>query len=445
MPNQPLSISRRNWIKGSGAALAATALPKWFLEETLDAAEPEAPKSPNDKPSIGLIGCGGRGRADAQEAARFANIVAVCDLDEGHALGASKAFGGAKVYKDFRKLLERDDIHAVINGTPDHWHTLVNLTALKAGKDIYSEKPLTLTIDEGKRLVDAVNRSGRILQVGSQQRSEANFRLACELVRNGRIGKLKEITVILPAGMWGGPFKPEPPPPELDWDMWLGQAPKVDYLPQRCHGTFRYWWDYSGGTMTDWGAHHNDIALWAMGLEPNGPTEIDGRPLIAMVPGGFTAESEYHVEYTYANGVKHNCISTAADSGFGALLKQGPGVIHNGIRFDGSEGWIWVTRGQLQASKPQIIQEPLSSNAQRLYVSNDHKGNFFECIRMRKPPVAPVEAGHRAVSVCHLGVISMRLGRPLKWDPEKQRFVNDEEADKWLSRDQRKPWTYDMI
>lgn len=443
MPNQPPSLSRRTWMKAGGAALAAAALPRWFVEETLDAAEPPAPRSANDKPNAALIGCGGRGRADAHEAQPFCKIVAVCDVDEGHAQGASKEFGGAQQYHDFRKVLERDDIHVIINATPDHWHTLVNLAALKAGKDIYGEKPLTLTIDEGKRLVEAVKNSGRIFQVGSQQRSDPNFRLACELVRNGRIGKLQEITVILPSGLFGGPFPSKPVPAELDWDFWQGQAPKTDYVPERCAFSFRYWWDYSGGTMTDWGAHHNDIALWALGLE--GPTSVDGKPSIDMIPGGYTAASQYHVEYTYANGVRHHCISTFDDVWTGGNAHQGPGTLHNGVRFEGKDGWIWVTRGQLQASKPDILHEPLGSGAQRLYVSNDHKANFFECVRTRKQPVAPVEAGHRAVSVCHLGVISMRLGRRLQWDPQKQQFVNDDEADKWLSREQRKPWTYDMI
>lgn len=440
-----LYVSRRKMMKSVGLLAALAALPKWFVEETLDAAAPDAPRSANDKPNCALVGCGGRGRGDAHEASPFCNIVAVCDVDERHASGASREFGGASPYSDFRKLMERDDIHAIINGTPDHWHTFVNLHALKAGKDVYSEKPLTLTIDEGKRLVDAVKTSGRILQVGSQQRSDPNFRLACELVRNGRIGKLQEVTVILPTGLWGGPFQPQAVPDGLNWDMWLGQAPTVDYVPQRCHTTFRYWWDYSGGTMTDWGAHHNDIALWGMGMDHSGPVTIDGKPSVDMVSGGYTAASEYHIEYTYANGVRHHCISTADDSGFGSILKQGPGTYHNGVRFDGKDGWIWVTRGQIQASKRDILHEPLGSDAVRLYASNDHKANFFECIRTRKQPVAPAEAGHRSVSVCHLGVLSMRLGRKLNWDPDKQQFVGDSEADKWLSREQRKPWTYEVV
>jgi myo-inositol 2-dehydrogenase / D-chiro-inositol 1-dehydrogenase len=436
--------TRRDLLKALGVGTAAATLPNWFLEETLDAAQTPEPKSANDKPNVALVGCGGRGTADANEARPFCNIVAVCDVDDRHAQAAAQTFK-AKPYKDFRKVLERDDIHAVITATPDHWHTLVNLAALKAGKDIYSEKPLTLTIDEGKRLVEAVRKNKRILQVGSQQRSESNFRLACELVRNGRIGKLREVSVILPVGARGGPFETRPVPKGLDWDMWQGQAPAVDYVEQRCHAMFRYWWEYSGSTLTDWGAHHNDIALWGMGMENSGPVTVSGKPAVNMIPGGYTAYSQYRVEYTYANGVQHHCFTTTDDTGFGATVRRGAGTLHNGVRFDGSSGWIWVTRGDIQASKKDILEEPLGSDAQRLPVSNNHKANFFESIRTRKDPIAPVEAGHRSISVCHLGVMSMRMNRALNWDPEKQQFVNDPDADKWLSRTQRAPYTYDTF
>ena len=437
------SVSRRGLLKAAGLAGAGAALPRWFLEETLDAAGPAAPKSANDKPNIALIGCGGRGRVDAHESTPFANVIAVCDVNDHHAQGASMEFADAKAYHDFRKVIERNDIDAIITGTPDHWHTLVNLHALRGGKDVYSEKPLTLTVDEGKHLVETVQKTNRILQTGSQQRSDPNFRLAAELVRNGRIGKLQEVTVILPAGLRGGPFNSEPVPDGLDWDFWLGQTPKVEYVPERGDVRFRYWYDYSGGTMTDWGAHHNDIVLWALGLD--GPVSISGKPAVEMVSGGYSAYSEYHVEYTYANGVRHHCLSTIDDNGFGGVVHRGPGTIHNGIRFDGSDGWIWVTRGQLEASNRDILHQPLPSSATRLYASNDHKANFFECLRTRQAPVAPAEAGHRAASVCHLGVISMRLGRELQWDPQKQQFVNDPEADKWLMRDMRTPWSYETI
>jgi predicted dehydrogenase len=434
---------RRSFLKASAAAAL---LPAWFVQECQSQDKPAPSSSPNERPNIALIGCGGRGRGIAQEAGSFANVIAVCDVDSKHAEEASKQFKGAKVYKDFRKLLERKDVNAILNGTPDHWHTLVNLAALKAGKDVYSEKPLTLTIDEGKRLVKAVRESGRILQTGSQQRSDPRFRLVCELVRNGRIGKLTRITTILPAGPNRGPFKPAEKPAELDWDFWQGQTKAHEYMPERCHMWFRYWLDYSGGTMTDWGAHHNDIALWAMGLDRSGPATIEGKVLVKPIEGGFTAPAQYEVEYTYANGVRHRCISTTGDTIFGSSERGAKSnVEHHGVKFEGTDGWIFVTRGHSAASRPELLSQPLTSPKVRLYVSNNHMGNFFDCLRSRKAPVCDVEIGHRSASVCHLGVIALRLGRKLNWDPDKEEFSDDREANGYLAREMRKPWTYDMV
>jgi predicted dehydrogenase len=441
MPDRQFNLSRRRFVRISAVAAAGSALPAWFLEECRSHAAATKPLSPNERPSIALIGCGGQGRYDTKLASAFGDVVAVCDVDSKHVEEASKQFNGAKVYRDFRKLLERDDIHAIINGTPDHWHTFVNLAVMKSGKDVYSEKPLTLTIDEGKRLIATARETRRILQTGSQQRSDRRFRLACELVRNGRLGKLQHVTTILPAGPRRGPFSPSPVPPELNWDFWQGQTPAVPYVKERCHGSFRYWWEYSGGTMTDWGAHHNDIALWGIGLERSGPVSVEGKALVRMIPGGFTAASEYRVEFTYANGVTHTCQSTNADNPAGGSTGQGE---HHGVKFEGTGGWIFVTRGNIEASKPELLTTPLASKSIELYVSNNHMGNFFDCIRARKQPICDAEIGHRSVSVCHLGVIAIRLGRKLRWDPDKEQFVSDQEADYWLAREQRKPWTYDI-
>ena len=446
MGSDRFSPSRRNVLKAAGGAAAAlAALPGWFVERTLDAAEPKAPTSANEKPNVALIGCGGRGRADAHEASKYCNIVAVCDVFDPHAEGASMEFPGARPYKDFRKVLEREDIPIVINATPDHWHTLVNLAAMKAGKDVYSEKPLTLTIDEGKRVVEAVKRTGRILQTGTQQRSDGNFRLAAELIRNNRLGKLKDVAVYVPAGMRGGPFASKPVPKGLDWDFWLGQAPKVDFVTERGDFRFRYWYDYSAGTMTDWGAHHNDIVQWALGMDDSGPVEVYGRPTSDLVPGGFTAYSEYRIDYLYANGVPLRVATTPNDAWTGAPINKDRGAQHNGIKFTGADGWLWVTRGKIEASRPEIVKEPLPSDAVRLHVSNDHKADFFQSVRTRKPPVCPAGVGHRSASVCHLGAISTRLGRKLHWDPQQEQFVDDDEANRWLAREQREPWTYENI
>jgi predicted dehydrogenase len=437
------TFRRREFLK---AAAGAALLPAWFLEEFRSFARPPQPRAANERPGIGLIGCGGMGRADARSAGRFGKVVAVCDVDARHAGEASKMFGGAKTHKDFRRLLEDKSIDVVINATPDHWHTLVNLAALKAGKDVYSEKPLTLTLDEGKWLVAAVRKSGRLLQTGSQQRSDARFHLACELVRNGRLGKLTGITTTLPAGLNQGPFKPAAVPKELDWDFWQGQAPQRDYVKERAHLTFRYWLDYSGGTLTDWGAHHNDIALWAMGLDRSGPTAVEGKALVAPVAGGYTAPSEYEVVYTYANGVRHRCVSTTANTIFGTVArKPRPGELLHGVRFEGPEGWIYVNREKIEASRHELILAPLKARKVALPVSTDHMGNFFDCVRTRKPPICDAEVGHRSVSLCHLGVVAIRLGRKLGWDPVREEFVRDKEADGHLRREMRKPWTYEMI
>jgi predicted dehydrogenase len=383
------------------------------------------------------------GRGDAKNASRFGRIAALCDVDDTNLAEAKKQWADAATFKDFRKVMERDDIHVIICGTVDHWHTLVSMAAMRAGKDVYCEKPLTLTIDEGKRLVKTQRQTKRILQTGSQQRSDKNFRLACELVRNGRIGRLKHIDVWLPAGRREGPFSPSPVPAGFDWDFWRGPTPDVPYVKERTHVTFRYWWDYSGGTMTDWGAHHNDIALWALGLDRSGPVSVEGKSLAEMIPGGFTAASEYDVLYTYANGVTHSCRSTTADTWYGAVANK-DGQRH-GVKFTGSDGSIWVTRGKIEASQPDLLTTPLASSAARLYESNDHMKNFFDCVRARKQPICEAEIGHRSATVCHLGAIAMRLGRKLKWDAQAEKFVGDREANKWLAREMRKPWTYSAV
>jgi predicted dehydrogenase len=439
-------IKRREFLKKVSMLGAGAALPAWWLEQSAAAAESVIAKSPNDQPAIALIGCGGRGRGIAGEASKFGRIIAVCDVDEKHAQQAAKQFDGAKTYKDFRKLLDTEKVDVVLTGTPDHWHTLVNIAAMKAGKDVYSEKPLTLTIEEGQRLIKVAKQTKRIFQTGSQQRSEDRFRLACELVRNDRLGKLKHVHVWLPAGPRSGPFSPAPVPAELDWDFWQGQAPWREYFAQRCHVFFRNFLEYSGGTLTDWGAHHNDIALWGMGAERSGPVSIEGKQLVEPIPGGFTTPSQYRVEYVYDNGVTHTCETTTRDRFDGSInpeetkVKQG-----NGVKFEGTDGWIFLTRGKIEASRPELLQEPLTRKKVELYVSKNHMGNFFDCVRSRKPTICEPEIGHRSVSVCHLGLIAIRLGRKLNWDPKRERFVNDKEADKFLAREMRKPWDYSMV
>ncbi len=436
-----MSTNRRSFLQTAAAAAAATSLPNWYLNELAQSAA--AATVVDDQPAIALIGCGGMGKGDAKNASRFGRIVALCDVDDSQLADAKKLWPDAETYKDFRKVMDRKDIQVVICGTVDHWHTLVSLAALRSKKDVYCEKPLTLTIEEGQHLVSAVRDTGGILQTGSQQRSDKNFRLACELVRNGRIGKLQHISVWLPRGRREGPFAKSISPSGFDWNMWQGPTPEVEYVRERTHVTFRYWWDYSGGTMTDWGAHHNDIALWGLGLERSGPVSIESKPLVEMIPDGFSAFSEYAVNYSYANGVTHSCHSTAANEWNGAVAD--PKGQQHGVKFEGADGWIWVTRGSIEASNPEFLTTPLAADGTRLYESNDHMGNFFDCIRTRKAPICEAEIGHRSASLCHLGVLSLRLGRKLQWNPETEQFVGDDDANQWLRRELRKPWSYDAV
>lgn len=433
-------VSRRRFLASAGLLAATSTLPSWYVNECM-AQQGPAPKQEDLR--IALIGCGGQGTGDARQASRYGKVVAVCDVDANRVAKAQERFPGATGYEDFRKLLERRDVDVVVCGTVDHWHTLVAMAAMKAGKDIYCEKPMTLTIDEGKHLVKVQKQTGRILQVGTQQRSDKYFRLACDLVRNKRIGTLKQVDVWLPAGMRQGPFKTSEVPKGFNYDFWLGSTTKVPYVTERTHRTFRYWWEYSGGTMTDWGAHHNDIALWALDMDDSGPVSAEGKQLVDMIPGGYTAASEYDLQYVYPNGVIHNCKSTTASSPFGAVLDK-KGQLH-GIKFIGTDGWIWVTRGMIDASNIDIIRTKLPDSAPRVYVSSHHMGNFIECVKTRKEPICPVGVGHRSASMSHLGVLAVRLGRKLNWDPVKEKFVNDPEAQSYVARDMRAPYDYNMI
>jgi len=448
MTPKAFPVSRRAFLQRCTALAAASGLPAWWIERELSAADaPPAPRSANDRPGILLVGCGGMGRGDAQNASRFGEVIAVCDVDAGHVEAAAKQFtrdGKAPAqFRDFRQALAHPGVHVVINATPDHWHTLINLAAVRAGKDVYAEKPLTLTIDEGRRLVRAVREKRAVLQTGTQQRSDNRFRLACELVRNGRLGRLQQITVFLPAGLRAGPFAPSPVPPGLDWDFYLGQAPKVEYVKERCHTTFRYWLDYSGGTITDWGAHHNDIARWALGQD--GPLTVTGKVLAEPIPGGYTAISEYEVIYTWPGGVRQVVRTTTDDNIFGGVVNK-DGQRH-GIRFEGTEGWLWVTRGDIEASREEILSTPLPAGAERFEASADHMGNFFACVRSRRDPIAHVEVGHRSASVCHLATIALRLRRPLTWDPAREEFTGEgaAEANAHVARAMRPPYDYGFI
>jgi predicted dehydrogenase len=448
---KPFQISRRSFIRRCAATTAATGLPLWFIQRELaEAADQPSSGLPaaNDRPGIALIGCGGMGGADLQAASRFGNIVALCDVKENHIKGLAPRYSGngrtPASAVDFRKILDRKDVDIVINATPDHWHSLINIGAAKAKKDVYGEKPLTLTIDEGKHVIKAVRDNKVVFQTGTQQRSDRRFRLACELVRNGRIGKLQTVEVFVPAGLREGPFEQDQPvPPGLDWDMWLGQAPKVGYMKERGNNTFRWWWDYAGGPVTDWGAHHNDIARWAIGQD--GPVSVEAKTIVGPLEGGFTTCKEFEATLTWANEVKQIVKTTTADTPFGGVVD--PKGQRNGVRFTGSDGWIWVNRGDLNASSEEIYQTPLPANAARLEVSGNHMGNFIDCVQSRKDPIARVEEGHRSAIIGHLIIIALFEGRKLQWDPAKEEFIGDgaRGANARLAREMREPYDYSFV
>jgi predicted dehydrogenase len=467
------TLSRRGFLERSLAAMTAGAgLPLWYAREVLAAEEEKAAKkktiAANDYLVMGAIGIGSpqsRGRAiyhDALRLKRGVQYVAACDVDRRHldnALGMMKSDGSAdaKGYKDYRELLERKDINAVTIATPDHWHALVAIEALRRGKDVYCEKPLTLTIAEGKALVKVAGETGRIFQVGSQQRSDRRFRLACQLARSGRLGKIKSVETRIGANPTSPSLPVVTPSKELDWDFWLGPTPQVDYVElrqgshifTRCHYEFRWWYDYSGGKMTDWGAHHNDIAQWGLGMDESGPVAVEatGTPP-SKEPNSYNCHPTFKVTYTYGNGTKlicsHTRLNGAVDPKTTRVSSGGKDreVGHdNGVLFVGEDGkWIFVNRSLITASDPKLLQEPLSPSSPRLYQSDDHMGNFIDGVRSRKPTICPATVGHRSVTVCHLGVIALRTGKKLKWDPVKEEFIGDNEANRWLSREMRRPW-----
>ena len=427
-------ITRRGFVKGAAAAMAAP----YLLSPRLRSAQGELRPAPSNRLMMGLIGCGGMGRADLHGFLEFdeVQVLAVCDPDVTQREAARKmveekyaeqsesgTYHGCEMYNDFRELLARDDIDAIIQATPDHWHALVVIHAARAGKDIYGEKPLSLTIAQGRAMSDAVRRHGRVFQTGSQQRSEERFRFACELVRNGRIGKVHTVICGLPTTPTTGNHPPEPVPEGFDYDLWLGPAPRAPYCSLRTHWNFRWILDYSGGQVTDWGAHHIDIAHWGLGLENTGPVAVEG---VGEFPpdGLWDAATNYRFTCTYATGVE---IVVTND-------------FENGVKWEGEDGWVFVNRGRIDAEPKSLLEETIAPNEEHLPTSPGHRRNFLDCVRSRREPIAPIEQAHRTITVAHLGNIAMRLGRKVRWNPDTERFVDDARADRMRDRAMREPW-----
>jgi len=411
--------------------------------------------APSNRIALGIIGTGNQGLNDIKGflGDERVQIVAVCDVNkegpgywnggvagreparrliEAHYAKQKEAgtYKGCDTLVDFRELLQRKDIDAVEVCLPDHWHAIPVIMAAAAKKDIYCQKPLSLTIAEGRAMSDAVKKYGVVFQTGSQQRSDSNFRRACELVRNGRIGKVHTVRCGLPGGRpdfgkTGDRKTPEPVPEGFDYQMWLGPAAEAPYVPARCHVNFRWIYDYSGGQVTDWGGHHPDCAQWGLGTDHTGPVEIR------------SAKAEFAPDPLW---------NTATDYYFEAIYKDGTRLIisskeKSGVTWEGSEGKVWANRGSHDADPKSILTSEIGPNEVHLYESSNHYRNFIDCVISRKETAAPVEVAHRSITICHLGNIAMRLGREsLKWDPEKEQILGDSEATKMLSREYRAPW-----
>jgi predicted dehydrogenase len=384
----------------------------------------------NEKIIVGFIGVGGRGMQNSP--AHMGRIAAACDVDKDHLASALNKFGSnCKGYSDFRHVLDRKDIDAVVITTPDHWHAIPTIAACKAGKHVYCEKPLSLFVTEGRKMVEAARANKVVVQCGSQQRTTPQFLLAAELFRKGAVGKMKEVRVGIPAVNFKPPPVPDSdPPPSLDYDFWLGPAPYRPYNEKRVHYLFRFFWDYSGGQMTNFGAHDLDITQLALGMDDSGPTKISGTAEFHP-EGWYEVPNKCRITYEYANGVK-------------VLLGQEQPDIEKKIVFVGSEGTISVSRSKLDSNPPDIVAKALKENPIVLgfkTATEDHHQNWMDCIKSGERPNADVEIGHRSATVCHLGNIAVRTGTVIQWDPGAEKVIGNEEAAAMLTRPYRKPWT----
>ncbi|MHC4726709.1 MAG: Gfo/Idh/MocA family protein [Planctomycetota bacterium] len=420
-------ITRRSFLKSTAVAAGTTiAFPAIVPSSAFGA------YSPSNRIVMGAIGVGSQGSGDMRGflSKPEVQMVAVCDVDKAHRDGAKKTVdqryrnSDCTAYLDFRELIGRGDLDAVQLAMPDQWHAIPAIAAARAGLDIHGQKPLARSIREGRAICNAVHRYGRVWQTGSQQRSDWKFRRACELVRNGRIGKILKVEVGLPTG-GATDVKPVIQVPEgLDWDFWLGPAP---YVPYRgvVHWNWRWILDYSGGQLTDWAGHHIDIAHWGMGWDYTGPVEIAGK-------GNYPKEGLYNVptEYKFTCKYADGTVMTIANN---QQLTQG-------AKWYGENGWIHVNRGGLSASNEKILREEIAPNEIKLYESRDHKQNFLDCVKSRKLTICPAEVGHRSISVGLLGEIAMLTGRKIKWDPDKEEIIGDPEASALLGRPYREPW-----
>ena len=437
MPPRPQTVSRRDFFKKSSLNLTAgLGLPSLIPASALGR---DGTVPPSDRVVMGCIGVGWQGTSNMEAFLELADvqIVAVCDIDKDHLRDAeelvNKKYGNRNctTYHLFEEVLARPDIDAVSLGLPDHWHSIPALAAAKAGKDIYGEKPLAHNWTEGRAICNAVKRYGRIWQTGSWQRSRSNFRFACELVRNGRIGRVEKVEVGLPQGhtdfgRTAGQEQAGPPPATLDYDRWLGPAPWAPYCPARVHKNWRWVLDYGGGQILDWVGHHLDIAHWGLDLDRTGPVEIEGSGEYPR-SGLWNTATKYRVYTKYANGIA-------------MTLSGGYPGIKSGTKWIGDQGWVWVDRSGIDAQPKSLLRERIAPHEIQLYRSPSHFMEFIECVKTRGVPLCPAETAHRSATPGWLGQIAMLTGRKLRWDPDTEMILGDPEAARLLSRSMRSPW-----
>lgn len=427
------TMSRRQFLRRSAVAGAAIAAPMVLPSRLF------GQNAPSRQIVAGLIGTGNIAHSHIDTLLGFpeVRIAAVCDVDRRRRDAAAEkieAFYGQKGcarYADFRELVARPEIDVVWICTPDHWHALNAIEAIRNGKDVYVEKPLTLTIQEGRALVEATRRHGRVVQTGTQQRSSKRFHDTAEFIRNGGLGPLQHIEILIPANnkFAAATWKEDPVPEGLDWDMWLGPAPWTPFNRQGCHYNFRFILDYAAGQVTNWGAHYVDIAQWAIGADESGPIEVEGHGEFPT-SGIFTTATKVDFTCRYENGVTLRC-RTRYD-----------GKFDGNVRFIGPRGWIDISRSASMASDPALLREVASSSGPvKLPRSPNHHDNFLECVRTRARPISDVEIGHRTTTVCNLGNIAMLLDRRVRWDPRREAFVDDAIADRMRGRAMRGPWS----
>jgi len=428
------TISRRQLLKRSTVAVTAAIAAPYFIPSSAPGRDGSVP--PSERITMGAIGIGGMGTHDLKNFLEQddVQVLAVCDVDANHRVRAKNlvdsAYGNkdCSAYNDFHDILTRKDVDTLMIATPDHWHAVISIEAAKAGKHIYCEKPISLTIAEGRAVADTMKRFGTVYQSGTQRRSNGCFRFAVDIAHSGMLGRLRTLHCYYHNGPTCPPQKPEPVPKGFDYDRWLGPAPFEPYTRRRCHGSFRWIYDYSGGQLTDLGAHFNDLAQWAHGSQYTGPTEYEGW---AQFPkdGLFNTPVRFEVAATYPDGVKM-VLHDESEPG------RGP----RGNKFVGTEGWVSVDdTGKITASSEAIMRKVNFAQKGYAFMTGHHR-NFLECVKTRAQTIAPAEVAHRSTTTCHVANICLRLGRKVRWNPQTERFVNDPEADRMLARTMRGPW-----